>query len=91
MWILFAGYNLVVLLVYGWDKRAAKRHAWRIPEATLLWLAAIGGGVGALVGMLLWHHKTRKSRFAFGVPLLLIVQAGALWWGYRQGWVSIGV
>jgi uncharacterized membrane protein YsdA (DUF1294 family) len=86
MWILFAGYNLVVLLVYGWDKRAAKRHAWRIPEATLLWLATIGGGVGALAGMLLWHHKTRKPRFAVGVPLLLIIQAGALWWGYRQGW-----
>ena len=40
----------------------------------LLTLAVIGGAVGALAGMFLFHHKTRKPRFRIGIPLILIVQ-----------------
>lgn len=67
------GINLVALIFYGIDKRRAVRHQWRIPESTLLLLAAVGGGVGALLGMTLWHHKTRKWKFRILVPVFLIL------------------
>ena len=50
--------NVVSFLVYGIDKWKAKQGSWRISEATLLMLAVIGGTIGALLGMKIWHHKT---------------------------------
>ena len=68
------GINVIAFLVYGIDKLKAKRGKWRIPESTLLLLAAIGGSLGALFGMKVWHHKTMHKKFQYGVPLLLILQ-----------------
>jgi len=76
-------YNSFVFLLYAVDKRRAKRGSWRIAEATLLWLAALGGGVGGFLGVYLVRHKTRKLHFALGVPLLLAAQVGLLVWRLR--------
>lgn len=67
--------NVVAFLVYGIDKLKARRHAWRIPEATLLLLAAAGGSVGAWLGMQVWRHKTQHKKFRYGVPAILLAQA----------------
>ena len=66
--------NFVTFLVYGIDKVKAKRGSWRISEATLLILAVIGGSIGALLGMKVWHHKTLHKKFKYGLPLILILQ-----------------
>ena len=66
--------NVVAFVVYGVDKYKAKRGRWRTPEATLLGLAAIGGSIGAWLGMRVWHHKTMHKKFQYGVPLILIAQ-----------------
>lgn len=66
--------NIATFLIYGLDKWKAQRKQWRIPESALLILAAIGGSIGALAGMSLWHHKTQHPKFKFGVPLILLVQ-----------------
>lgn len=66
--------NLVTFFIYGIDKFKSKRAKWRVPEATLLGLAAVGGGIGAWLGMKLWHHKTLHKKFRYGIPLILIVQ-----------------
>ena len=66
--------NVVAFVVYGVDKYKAKRGRWRTPEATLLGLAAIGGSIGAWLGMKVWHHKTMHMKFQYGVPLILIAQ-----------------
>ena len=66
--------NVVTFLVYGIDKLKAKQGSWRISEATLLILAAIGGSIGALLGMKIWHHKTMHKKFKYGLPLILIIQ-----------------
>lgn len=72
--IYIAAITLVTFFVYGIDKHKARKDKWRIPESTLLWLAALGGSVGALLGMKVWHHKTLHKKFRFGVPAILILQ-----------------
>ena len=74
VWIYLGLVNLAAFCLFGADKRRAKKGRWRIPERTLLWSAALGGAPGALGGMLLFHHKTRKRKFSVGVPLLLAAQ-----------------
>lgn len=91
-----AGYllmvNLAAFAVFGLDKRRAKRKAKdgtvrRIPEKTLFLLAAMGGSVGALLGMRVWHHKTLHKSFRYGIPAILAVQllaAAVLWLNYAR-------
>ncbi len=71
--------NIVTFLVYGIDKWKAKQGSWRISEATLLILAAIGGSIGALLGMRVWHHKTMHKKFKYGLPLILLVQIALIY------------
>ena len=66
--------NVLTFLVYGIDKWKAKHCRWRISEATLLLLAVIGGSIGALLGMRVWHHKTMHLKFKYGLPLILLAQ-----------------
>ena len=66
--------NLLALLVMGLDKHRAKVHRRRIPEATLMTLAAIGGSIGVLGGMFLFRHKTRKPKFYIGIPVILAAE-----------------
>ena len=82
-WVLLGCYllvmNLITFFVFGFDKWKAKykeKHetARRVPERTLFLLAAIGGSVGALLGMRVWHHKTLHRSFRFGIPAILILQ-----------------
>ena len=70
--------NAAAFLAFGEDKRRAKGREWRIPEATLMGLAAAGGSLGALAGMRFFHHKTRHRKFTAGVPALLIAQIALL-------------
>ncbi len=67
--------NLAGFVLMGVDKRRAKRGAWRISESTLLVTAVIGGGIGCLAGMYLFRHKTHKSKFTVGIPVILAMQA----------------
>lgn len=64
------------------DKIKAKKNLWRIPEKTLLGLAAIGGSIGALAGMYLVRHKTKHPQFYIGIPLILAIQIVAGIWVY---------
>ena len=66
--------NVVTFFLFGFDKWKAKQSKWRIPEATLLGMAAIGGSIGAWLGMKVWHHKTLHKKFRYGIPLILIAQ-----------------
>lgn len=61
----------------GIDKRRAKAHRWRVPEKWFFILAALGGSLGANLGMWTFRHKTRHWYFKFGLPVIFILQAGA--------------
>jgi uncharacterized membrane protein YsdA (DUF1294 family) len=66
--------NIITLILYGIDKWKAKHNMWRIPEATLIILAAVGGSIGAFAAMKLFHHKTMHKKFYIGVPVIIILQ-----------------
>ncbi|MCZ7485411.1 DUF1294 domain-containing protein [Rhizobium rhizogenes] len=74
--MIFAAFNLVVFLVYWWDKEAARNGGWRIRESTLLGLAFLGGSVGAISAQRLLRHKTRKEPFRSILLSIVILQAG---------------
>ena len=65
--------NALALALMLIDKYKAKKNLWRIPEATLLGISAIGGSLGAIIGMRLFHHKTRHLKFSVGLPILLVI------------------
>ena len=68
--------------VYGVDKAKARRGAWRVPEKTLFLLPLLGGSVGALLGMLIFRHKTKHWYFVWGIPLILLAQIALAVWVY---------
>lgn len=72
--------NLVGFLLMGLDKRRAKRGAWRISEKTLFLPPLLGGTVGAILGMRVFHHKTRHWYFRYGLPALLVLQIALAGW-----------
>ena len=70
--------NLVSFALMGIDKRRAQRGAWRISEKALFLTAACFGGLGGVMGMHLFHHKTKHWYFRVFFPVLLVVQVAAL-------------
>jgi len=71
--------NLIAFVLFGIDKSRAKRGEWRISEKTLFLVALIGGSIGAIMGMHVFHHKTRHWYFRIGLPLILILHITAIW------------
>lgn len=69
------GINILTFLLYGIDKWKAQKGKWRIPEETLIWLAIVGGSIGALLGMYLFRHKTKHRKFTLGIPAIILAQA----------------
>ncbi len=89
--VYLAAVNLFAFFTYGLDKFKAKKHAWRISENFLLLTAAIGGSIGALLGMRVFHHKTLHKKFTVGIPLILSAQIGLalfFWIRTQPGWFS---
>ena len=79
----FWGVNLLLFILMGMDKRAARRKKWRIPERRLLTLGMIGGGFGGILGMIIFHHKTHRvyfticyvvNVFCLGIAFLYFIQ-----------------
>lgn len=66
--------NVITFILYGVDKRRAKRKRWRISEKNLLVFTFCGGGLGAILGMLSFHHKTKHWKFRILVPIFFIMQ-----------------
>lgn len=65
--------NVITFALYGMDKWRAMTRQWRIREKKLIGLAVIGGSVGAMIGMTVFHHKTRKWYFKLGIPAILVI------------------
>jgi len=70
--------SLITFIAFAIDKKKARRGEWRIPESTLMWLAAFGGSIAALVAMQVLRHKTQHKKFYLGIPAILFVQVGLI-------------
>ena len=66
--------NALGLLLMLADKYRAKKNLWRIPEATLISVAILGGSLGTVAGMYWVRHKTKHLKFTLGVPIILAIQ-----------------
>ena len=79
--------NMVAFVLMGHDKRCARQGKWRVPEKTLFLVTACFGGLGGVLGMKVFHHKTQHWYFRVFFPVLLIVQivllAAGAYWLYR--------
>ena len=76
--------SLVAFGAYGIDKYKARRNRWRIPESFLLGVGFCGGAVGALLGMKLFHHKTKHWYFwVVNIIGLLWQAAVCVYWVMR--------
>ena len=73
--VLILAMSVVTFFIYGLDKRLAVNGEYRISERALLWLCILFGGIGGFLGMRLFRHKTRKTKFRLAVPLLAVIQA----------------
>ena len=79
LWIAFLVMNLISFILYGVDKRRAKKDRWRIRESTLLLATWFMGGVGAYAGMRVFRHKTKHWYFVIGMPAILATQIALIW------------
>lgn len=75
IFIYLEAVSLAAFAMMGIDKRLARKKRRRIPEAALILSAVLGGGIGALAGMYLFRHKTRKKKFTVGIPVIIAMQA----------------
>lgn len=76
--------NLIGFFSMCIDKRRAIKKMWRIPEINLFLYAILGGSIGSILGMKVFHHKTRHWYFVYGMPFILIVQIAALIWLFNS-------
>lgn len=65
--------NLFSFFITGYDKNRAKKGLWRVPEKNLFILSTLFGALGVLLGMKVFHHKTKKWVFKVGIPVLLML------------------
>ena len=78
--------NAIAFVLMLVDKQKAIKRKFRIPEATLMGVAAVGGSIGAWIGMQIFRHKTKHIKFTLGIPLIFGIQALAaiaLWYFLR--------
>lgn len=79
MWMGYViAMNIIGFFVMGMDKWKARTNRWRIPEKTLFAVSILGGSIGTLVGMHVFHHKTKHWYFRVGMPLILILQCAGV-------------
>ena len=83
LWCL--GLSVLGFFLMGYDKLQAKRGRRRVPEKSLFSVALLGGAAGAVLGMYLFHHKTRHWYFKWGLPAILLLQLGLLWFHWEYG------
>jgi uncharacterized membrane protein YsdA (DUF1294 family) len=94
LWAVVLLWNVVTVVVFGWDKWRSKRNGEnprsdkqrrRVPESTLLWMVFLTGWFGAWLALAWFRHKTQKRSFRVLATVLTIVNPfwALVWWTLR--------
>ena len=78
LWVYLGIVNVTGFILPAVDKRRAKKDRWHIRESTLFLISALGGSVAMYISMRLFHHKTKHKRFMIGIPIIIVLQLGAV-------------
>lgn len=78
LWVYLGIVNVAGFILPAVDKRRAKKDRWSIRESTLFLISALGGSVAMYISMRLFHHKTKHKRFMIGIPVIIVLQLGAV-------------
>ena len=78
LWVYLGIVNVAGFILPAVDKRRAKKDRWRIRESTLFLISALGGSVAMYISMRLFRHKTKHKRFMIGIPVIIVLQLGAV-------------
>lgn len=81
--------NLLTFVVFAIDKRKAQKGKWRIHTKTLMGLSLIGGTIGGLAAMYIFHHKTKQKKFSLGLPIMLTIQITLLVCLHNIKWIDL--
>lgn len=81
--------NGIAFLLFGIDKKKAIHHAYRIPERILILASILGGSYGAWIGMLVFHHKTRKPLFRYAIPFLVVLESVLIFFCFSQNFPQL--
>lgn len=79
--------NVLEFILFFIDKKFAEYNRWRIAEKTLVIISLLGGSIGGILGMYLFHHKTRKSAFNIGLPLIFIIEVALIIYLWYNGYI----
>ncbi len=79
-WIWLAVASVITFILYGFDKARARAGGWRVPEATLHWMALAGGFAGGWAGRAIFRHKTQKGFFTFVLAISTAIHLGLVYW-----------
>lgn len=77
---IFAILNIISFVLMALDKFYAVKRKWRISEMSLMLISLFGGSIGTMIGMVVCKHKTSKSKFRYGVPIIILLQWGGCIW-----------
>lgn len=80
LWYYLIAVNVFASVMFAQDKRRALAGNWRIQNAVLLGTCAIGGALGGWIAMYMFHHKTKKTAYVIGVPVMVMLQAVLIFW-----------
>ena len=72
--------NIIGLLIMLIDKKKAINSKWRIPEKTIFIVTMLGGGIGTIIGMYKFRHKTKKLKFTIGLPVITLSEIALIIW-----------
>ena len=76
--VVMAIMGIAAFALMGYDKNQAKKHGRRVPEKTLFLVTALFGGLGGVLGMSVFRHKTKHWYFVVFFPLFLVIQVGLI-------------
>lgn len=89
--IYFLVISLISIIICVYDKKISKKNnvKLRVPERRLLVFSALGGSIAMFITMLIIRHKTKHVKFMVGIPVIMVIQAVAVFFLIKFGIISL--